>query len=97
MSSKRSIAITVTSELEGQLPSDPADRQRVLELGMKQWRVQHALEAYRRGEGSLAYAAQQAGVSLREMIPLAYAFGLSPKIDPRLGSTPLTSDQAEAL
>ena len=39
-----------------------------------------ALQAYKRGEGSLAYAARQAGISLREMIPLAYAHGLTPKV-----------------
>jgi hypothetical protein len=41
----------------------------------------YALDAYARGEGSLAFAARQAGVSLREIIPLAYARGLSPKVD----------------
>jgi hypothetical protein len=39
-------------------------------------------EAYRRGEGTLAYAAQQAGISIRQIIPLAYAYGLTPKVDP---------------
>lgn len=43
--------------------------------------VRNALEAYRRGEGSLAHAARQAGISLREMIPLAYAHGLEPKTE----------------
>jgi len=64
------------------LPTEPAERQRVLELGLRQWRIRQALEAFKRGEGSLAYAAKQAGISLREMIPLAYAHGLTPKVDP---------------
>ena len=50
--------------------------------GLREWRVEKALQAYKRGEGSLAHAARQAGISLREMIPLAYAHGLVPKIDP---------------
>lgn len=45
-------------------------------------RIREALHSYKRGEGSLAHAAQQAGVSLREMIPLAYAYGLAPRVDP---------------
>lgn len=76
------VSIPVPDDLAQQLPADPAELQRVVELGLKQWRIHRALEAYQRGEGSLAYAAQQAGVSLREMIPLAYAFGLTPKVDP---------------
>ncbi|WP_213291273.1 hypothetical protein, partial [Bradyrhizobium sp. sGM-13] len=52
-----------------------------LVLGLREWKVRKALEAYGRGEGSLAYAAQKAGVSLREMIPLAYAHGLTPKVE----------------
>jgi hypothetical protein len=65
------------------LPADPEERQEVLILGLREWRIRRALEGYRRGVGSLAYAAQQAGISLREMIPHAYAYGLVPKVDPR--------------
>ncbi len=54
----------------------------MLIFGLREWRVNKALQAYKRGEGSLAYAARQAGLSLREMIPLAYAHGLTPKVDP---------------
>jgi hypothetical protein len=55
------------------------------------------LEDYRRGHGTLAYAAEQAGVSLREMIPLAYAYGLTPRIDPDWLSGPLSLDEAANL
>jgi len=75
------VSIPVPEELEPQLPADPQERQQVLIWGLREWRVNKALQAYRRGEGSLAHAAQQAGISLREMIPLAYAHGLAPKID----------------
>ncbi len=73
------VSISVPAELARQLPPDPEQRQEVLVLGLREWRVRKALEAYRRGEGSLAYAARQAGITLREMIPLAYAHGLEPK------------------
>jgi hypothetical protein len=79
---RSTVSITVPEELAGQMPADPGDRQQVLALGLREWRIRKALQAYKRGEGSLAHAAQQAGVSLREMIPLAYAHGLVPKVDP---------------
>lgn len=92
------IIISVTPELADQLPDGPAERQAVLELGLRQWRVRQALDAYGRGEGSLAYAAQQAGISLREMIPLAYAHGLTPKVDPAWFSPgPRTIDDVTRL
>ncbi len=72
------VSIPVPEELASQLPPDPDERQEVLVLGLREWRIRKALEAYRRGEGSLGYAAHQAGISLREMIPLAYAHGLAP-------------------
>jgi hypothetical protein len=92
------ISISVPDELARQLPAEPAERQHVLELGLQQWRIHQALEAFKRGEGSLAYAAKQAGVSLREMIPLAYAHGLTPKLDPAwlLGDR-LSLDKASML
>lgn len=75
------VSIAVSEELARQMPPDPIEQQEVLTLGLREWRIRRALEAYRRGEGSLAYAARQAGVSLREMIPLAYAHGLTPKTE----------------
>ena len=78
---RSTISISVSEELARLLPPDPEQRQEVLVLGLREWRVRQALEAYRRGEGSLAHAAHQAGVSLREMIPLAYAHGLMPETD----------------
>lgn len=92
------VTIQIPPELAEALPSDPATRTEVLSLGLQQWRVRQALEAYRRGEGSLAYAAQQAGVSIRQIIPLAYAYGLAPKIDPSwLSSDDLSAEQAAEL
>jgi hypothetical protein len=92
------ISISVPDELAEQLPVEPAERQAVLALGLKEWRIRRALERYERGEGSLAYAAQQAGISLREMIPLAYAHGLTPKVEAGwLSGDPLSLDDAARL
>ena len=78
---RSTISIPISEELARQLPPGVEERQEVLLLGLREWRIRKALEAYRRGDGSLAHAAHQAGVSLREMIPLAYAHGLVPETD----------------
>lgn len=75
------VSILVSPGVAAELPADPAERDQVLQLGLREWRIRRALAAYERGEGSLAYAAEQAGVRLREMIPLAYAHGLQPRVD----------------
>ena len=91
------VTIPLSPELAQELPPDPATQAEVLAIGLQQWRVRQALEAYRQGEGTLAYAAQRAGVSIRQIIPLAYAYGLTPKIDPTWLSEELSPDQAAQL
>jgi hypothetical protein len=91
------VTIPLSPELAQDLPSDPATRTEVLTIGLQQWRVRQSLEAYRRGEGSLAYAAQRAGVSIRQIIPLAYAYGLTPEVDAAWLSDELSIDQAAEL
>ena len=92
------VSFPVPDELAEQLPAESSERQQILEYGLREWRLRHALEAYRQGGGSLAYAAQQAGISLREIIPLAYAHGIVPQVDPETGGpNPLTLDQASEL
>jgi hypothetical protein len=91
------VVIPLSAELAEDLPPDPATRTEVLSIGLQQWRVRQALEAYRRGEGTLAYAAQRAGVSIRQIIPLAYAYGLNPKVDLAWLAEELSLDQATQL
>ena len=91
------VTISLSPEIARELPPDPATRAEVLAMGLQQWRVRQALEAYRQGEGTLAYAAQRAGVSLRQIIPLAYAYGLTPKVDPDWLSAELSIEQATQL
>jgi hypothetical protein len=97
VSSPTYVTIPLSRELAEELPADPATRAELLSIGLQQWRMRQALEAYRRGEGSLAYAAQQAGVSIRQIIPLAYAYGLAPEIDPAWLSDDPTLDEAVDL
>ena len=91
------VTIPVSPEMAEELPPDPATRTELLTMGLQQWRIRQALEAYRRGQGTLAYAAQQAGVSVRQIIPLAYAYGLTPPVDPNWLSGDLSPDQAAEL
>ena len=91
------VTIPVSPEMAEELPPDPATRTELLTMGLQQWRLRQALEAYRRGQGTLAYAAQQAGVSVRQIIPLAYAYGLTPPVDPDWLSSDLSPDQAAEL
>jgi hypothetical protein len=75
------VTIPVTPTVAAQLPADADELAEVLALGVRGWRIERALAAYQRGRGTLAYAADQASVSLREMIAYAYAHGLQPTID----------------
>lgn len=97
MSTVQALVIELPPELVAQMPEKQAERQQVIVLGLIQLRIKRALEEYRQGDCSLAYAAKQAGVSLWEMIPFAYAYGLSPRVDPDLLEADLTLEQVAQL
>ena len=48
-------------------------------MGLKQLKIEKAIARYKKGGVSLAKVAELAGISIREMIPIAYAHGLEPK------------------
>jgi len=50
---------------------------RLLSRSIREWKVEHALEEYRKGRITLWKAARYAGVSLREMMDLAASRGVS--------------------
>ena len=90
-----SVSIGVLEEFRDKLPSDPTEQLQVLELGLRELRIRKALDAFDRGEGTLAFAARRARIPLRQMIPLAYAHGLEPAIEPALlQDDSLTLEQA---
>jgi len=97
MASETYITIPVAPEIAEQLPADADELSEVLTLGLQSWRVQQALNAYQRGRGTLAYAAEQAGVSLREMTSLAYAHGLQPRVEPEFVVEQLSLEQVSQL
>ena len=90
----KTLILQLPDQLVEQMPKSSEEQQEVIWLGLRQLRVRRALEQYRRGECTLAYAAQEAGITLREMIPLAYAHGLKPHVDPDLLEGKLTPEQA---
>lgn len=51
---------------------------RMLELGLRQHKIEQVLEQYKQGGMSLGAAAHRAGVSESEMARYAYAYGLHP-------------------
>ncbi len=55
--------------------------QEIFQLGLYQLRVRQALQIYQAGSGSLGHAAEQAGVSKRDLIREARARGIEPLFD----------------
>jgi aryl carrier-like protein len=93
----QTLILKLPGQLVKQMPKSSEEQQEVILLGLQQLRAKQALERYRRGDCTLAYAAHEAGVTLREMIPLAYAHGLKPHVDPGLLEGELTPEQAARL
>ena len=75
----------ITIEIpEARLPELPACQTKLGELlllGLSQMKIQESLFRYQRGLISFARPAELAGVSQREMIRQARAFGISPRWD----------------
>ena len=61
-------------ELEEVAQEEHSDRstaaRRLLDMGMKEWKVNKAVEMFRKGKFSIWRAAAKAGVSLREFIEI---------------------------
>ena len=75
----KTITVRLPDHLAEELPEDEASISEVLKLGSKQMKIEKAIERFKKGGMSLAKAAELAGISIREMIPVAYAHGLEPK------------------
>jgi len=69
----------------------------ILKLGLKQLRIEKAVERYKKGGVSLAKVVELAGISIREMIPIAYAHGLEPKHDESLDESKISQEIAFKL
>ena len=72
---------------EARLPELPACQTKLGELlllGLSEMKIQESLLLYQRGLISFARAAELAGVSQREMVRQARAFGISPCSDAKM-------------
>ncbi|MGC9443691.1 MAG: UPF0175 family protein [Candidatus Methanospirareceae archaeon] len=93
----KTITIRLPDTLVKELPEEESSLSEILKLGLKQMKIEKALERYKKGGVSLARVAELAGISIREMIPLAYAHGLEPKYDEALLESELTPETARTL
>ncbi|MBM4464553.1 MAG: hypothetical protein FJ014_03115 [Chloroflexi bacterium] len=77
--STRALTLTVLASLVQEL--DSANQEfwaEILERGLRELRIERALERYARGGMSFGAAAHQAGVSQSELARYAYARGMEP-------------------
>ncbi len=93
----KTIIIRLPDTLVKELPEEESSLSEILKLGLKQLKIEKALEHYKKGGVSLARVAELAGISIREMIPLAYAHGLEPRYDEALLESELTPETARTL
>jgi predicted HTH domain antitoxin len=93
----KTITIRLPDALIKELPEEESSLSEILKLGLKQLKIEKALERYKKDGISLARVAELAGIPIREMIPLAYAHGLEPKYDEALLESELTPETARTL
>ncbi len=75
----RSLTLVVPDELARELDSVGEGLLiDLLELGLREFKIEQSLDRYARGGISFAAAAQQAGVSQSELARRAYARGMEP-------------------
>lgn len=80
-----------------ELPEEESSIYEILKLGLKQLKIEKAIARYKKGGMSLAKVAELAGVSIREIIPVAYAQGLEPKYDESLDDSEISQEMAIKL
>lgn len=88
------ITIKLPDYLAQRIPKEDALVKKVIELGLKQLEIEKAIGRYKKGAISIAKTAELAGISIREMIPIAYAYGLEPKYDKSILESPITPEIA---
>jgi len=93
----KTITIRLPDYLIKELPEDETTIYEILKLGLKQLKIEKAIARYKKGGVSLAKVAELAGISIREMIPIAYAHGLEPKYDEALDGSEISPERAIKL
>jgi predicted HTH domain antitoxin len=90
----KTITIQLPDYLVRELPEEESAIHEILKFGLKQLKIEKAIERYKQGNVSLAKVAELAGISIREMIPIAYAHGLEPKYDESLIESKINPEMA---
>ncbi len=72
------VAIMIPQDWLEDVPSEPAALQRIFRMGLRQYRIERALELYREGVGSLGYAAELLHLDKRDLVQEARLRGLEP-------------------
>jgi predicted HTH domain antitoxin len=81
--SRESILLKVPESLANELESAHQEfLVEILERGLREVKIDRALETYGRGGISLGAAARQAGISQSDLARMAYARGLEPPFSP---------------
>jgi predicted HTH domain antitoxin len=93
----KTITIRLPEHLAEELPEEESFIYEILKLGLKQLKIERAIERYKKGGVSLAKVAELAGISIREMIPIAYAHGIEPKYDEALDKSEISPEMATKL
>lgn len=93
----KTITVRLPDYLAEELPMNESSISEILRMGLKQLKIEKAVERYKKGGMSLAKAAELAGISIREMIPAAYAHGLEPKYDRLLVKSRISPEIAAKL
>lgn len=77
--SGKELTITIPAELARELDSTSREfLVDILERGLREFKIERALDRYARGGVSFGAAAHQAGVSQSELARYAYARGMEP-------------------
>jgi predicted HTH domain antitoxin len=93
----KTVTVRLPDNLAEELPANESSISEILRLGLKQLKIEKAVERYKKGGMSLAKAAELAGISIREMITVAYAHGLEPKYDRLLDKSGISPEVAAKL
>jgi len=93
----KTVTLRLPDYLTEALPEGESSIYEILKLGLKQFKIERAIKRYKKGGVSLAKSAEMAGISIREMISIAYAHGLDPKYDESLFKSKTTPEVAVNL
>ena len=72
----KTVTLQLPDYLAETLPAEESSLCEILKLGLEQFRIGRVINRYKKGGVSLAKAAELAGISIREIVSIAYASGL---------------------